>query len=447
MAYFYVKNSIGTRTTGGGLTKQTGSFTALGASNVYANIENAITDGATSGDFICVSDAHSYTTAATTQYGGPTTGDFLYIVTVDDANCDAEAVASAYQEYHTSTLYLGWSGRIAFFGCYFESDNDFRHQGDAGQYHFENCTFETNNTSDYLISSLSDGSYTTYMNCTFIGPATGATRVASGNVMTLINCSFSGPTNLWTASTGLNGGAHIHCIGCDLSGITGSLWADGGSAPAIDDVIQVRYTNCKLNATEPTFVTETLENMGHRLVMANTSGSSTAAEYQYYVASYGGVVQDETSIYRDGSTAFPSGQKISLKCTTDTNATPAAPFWFDFPARYAALSSTSTDNLRIYLISTATLYDSDVWAEVIYPDGTNKQTPNYLSTRHTDIMDTNGTGLTTNSESWTGDTGETLYQIDIDTSADAGADSVPIIRVYVAKASTVIYFCPTIGLS
>ena len=57
-----------------------------------------------------------------------------------------------------------------------------------------------------------------------------------------------------------------------------------------------------------------------------------------------------------------------------------------------------------------------------------------------------GTTLTTNTEAWTGRTTENRYQIDIDTSGDAGADCVPRIRLYIAKASSTIYLDTTVDV-
>ena len=61
-------------------------------------------------------------------------------------------------------------------------------------------------------------------------------------------------------------------------------------------------------------------------------------------------------------------------------------------------------------------------------------------------MDTNGTALTTDTGSTWKDGASDLagyneYYIDMDTfTNDPGSDGYPIIRVYVAKASTTIYF-------
>jgi hypothetical protein len=210
--------------------------------------------------------------------------------------------------------------------------------------------------------------------------------------------------------------------------------------------MEFEFIGCKLNASLTGFWEETKEHLNHRIKVANSSSTSAGAEYQYHEGGYGGEVDEDTSIYRDGSTAFPSATKISLKCVTNADATPASPFWFDFPTRYAKLSDATSDQITVYLYTDTQLYDSDVWIEAVYPDDTTKQLYNYQSTRHTDIMDTNGTELTTNTEAWTGTAKTYKYQVTMDTAA-GGSDCYPIIRCYVAKASITIYFDSEVVLS
>ena len=448
MAYFYVKNSLGTRTTGGGLTKQGVSFTTLGASNVYPTIAHAITDGAGAGDYICVSTSHAFSTdLGGISYQCPTTGDALYIVSVDDANCDQYTKATTAQEETTHSIgAILVNGRVAFFGVYLKADQYFRTNNGGSEWFMEDGTLELSAGAGYFFHTNSTGCLWHMVNCEFIGPAgTAWMGLRQGVTIRCFGCKTTTLDNLWTWSVGTGGGGNVTFTGCDLTSITGSLFLDGGQING-DGTVEVNYIGCKLNATEPTFVTPTIYSSGVRVSLANCSGTSAAAEYQFSVTAAGGAVDDESSIYRDDSTAFSSATKISLKCATDSNATRAAPFWFDFPTMYTRLSNTATDTVRIYLTCANTLYDSDVWAEVVHADGTNKQAYNFLSTRHTDILDTNGTALGTNTESWTGGL-TNKYHIDLDTSTDAGADCVPIIRVYVAKPSENIYFCPTVGLN
>ena len=243
----------------------------------------------------------------------------------------------------------------------------------------------------------------------------------------------------------LAGGLYANIVGVDLSVISGTntwILGDAGDNPSADDNIQIVLERCKIGASLTAFVeVGSFVDSGMRFEAYNCSSSSTAAEFQFFIQSRGGLVDDATDITRDNSEPFTdSNQKVSMKVDTDANPTVHLPFWFDLPARYAELSNASTDTIRLFLLSSDSgLTNNDVWAEMIYPDGTTKQLGNYISTQHADALNA-GTALTANSDAWTGRTSETRYQIDVDTSSDIGADSVPIIRIFVAKPDIIVYF-------
>jgi len=165
----------------------------------------------------------------------------------------------------------------------------------------------------------------------------------------------------------------------------------------------------------------------------------------------GTTVEDNTSFYRDGSTAYEdSAQKTSLKIVTNTIVDRAGPARFNLPSIWLEASVATTDTIRIYILSATALTDADLWIEMMVPDGTNKHVGNWYSSGNLfnnlplvpDVLAT-GTTLTTNTEVWTGRTTENRYHIDIPTSGDIGADCVPLIRMAVAKASLTMYVCTT----
>ncbi len=106
----------------------------------------------------------------------------------------------------------------------------------------------------------------------------------------------------------------------------------------------------------------------------------------------------------------------------------------------------------MYITSNTALTDKDIYIETSYPDGTNKQTPNFLSTAPAtvggtlDLMATGTTLTTDGSSSWTGALSN-LYQIDVDTSGDAGSDCQPIVKIYVTIPSVTIHIASEYGLS
>lgn len=442
MAYYYILNT-GSSTTAGGTTKQTGAFSGLAATAVYASISSAITYGATSGDYICVSDAHSYT--GSLVYTGPASGAYLNIVSVDDANCDQYAIAASAQEVPSAGGDTSINNRISLNGIYISAYDDLK-IGGGHTVRTENCTIEVEGTNDKLLSLVTDAAGIFCINCTFIAPVSATVNITNGSSVEVYGGSISGGILSLITSSFQAGGGRAKFIGVDMSTLSGTLVNGAGGAEA-DNGFTVSFEGCRVNSGV-TFNNESLASLNQRVTAANCGSTGDEGEYQYHAEGFGGAVDDIDTIYRDGSTAFPGGSKTSLKCVTLSTADPSAPFWFDFPTRYAELSNTATDTLRIYLYSVSTLYDSDVWAEALYQDGTTKPIYNFLSSRHGEPLDTNGTELDTNTESWTGDAGtENYYQIDLDTfTNDPGADCVPIIRLYVAKASATIYFCTSVDL-
>ena len=457
MAYYYVRDD-GTATGDGGryASQQTGSFAGLGASGYYGSVEaaEAATTSFDFGDFICVSDAHDFTHAGGTEFHGSTltatTSDkSITFMTVSDANVDQYAIASSIQEQTTSaSFYLTGNS------------------GDRNKYAF----LGLNIAADGQI--LAAGSSPCFMkDCTFTGLGASDSPMRTAGAVVLENCHLhsNGATNGYylytssgTASISMKGGslstdqttntrALIHNIagtirleGVDMSATKSTLLVS--AEDSFSHFADVQVLDCALSTSLTDFMPSNVPSPEYRVLVANSATTSAAAEYQYYYQAGPDQVEDETSIYRDGSTAFPSGQRISLKYVTGTAVSQEYPFVVEAPTRFAELSNAASDVLRVYILSSAALTDADIRVEVIYPDGTNKHISNIAESSDFDPFAT-GTTLTTNTEAWTGRTAENRYHIDIDTSGDAGADCVPSIRVHVAKPSATIYFCPTIGLS
>jgi len=235
--------------------------------------------------------------------------------------------------------------------------------------------------------------------------------------------------------------------GIDLSSLTGPIVNNFGGGSS-DGTINIEIHDCKMSSSY-SVANETFQKNEQRVSIFGSSHNSAASEYQFLIEAAGGKVEDQadSGIHRDESTAFPSGTKVSASCLTDTLASTVRPFWFELPARNAELS-TATDTLRVYLTSETALDDTDVWVEVLYADGTNKHEQNYITTQNSNrmIVASGGTALTTDSGSTWKDGASDIagtfneYYIDIDTSGNAGADCVPMIKINVAIPSTQIYF-------
>jgi len=448
MAYFYVKSGLtGTGDQGRYASQQTGAFpTTTGG---YDNIVAAF--GATTppahGDFICVSDSHSHSYSANSTYTAPdNAGVGVTIMSVSDTNCDTYSRGAA--ESSSDGFDISLDGYLKILGLDFAVGDDLICSGQQDVILYD-CTSTISAIGDRTLN-VSDAPVRC-INCTFNFNAVnaGAINLGGSGDLSFINCTFATDSSYASEVIQMSGfeGSRASFVGCDFSGLSSSYLISSTGLASTNYPKLYTLKNCKIPSLTD-WISTAPANLGHEIIVTGTSSTSGPQEYQYCYINGSGRAEDDTAIYRTGSTAFPGGQKISLKVTTVTDTSEVRPFVFDLPTRYADLSSASTDTVTVYFLSADSLDDSDIFCSITYPDGTNEHTPNnFLSV--TDAFDPfrSAGSLTTNTESWNGYTSQNRYEISLDTSVDAGAECVPIIRVYVTKASATIYMCPTIGLS
>lgn len=462
MAYYYVSNQVGTLTSGDGgrtTTQRTGAFSSMSASEVYLRLDHCFRDSTTKpadGDIVFVADDHDYDVSASfleiySQSNSQDNG--VYIICVSASDCTTASTGA--KERTTSSF--GFQGApIYVYGMTFATTNQIQVNGSNSSLILENCNLELEGNGDYLYANNDGTSIRMYGGTlSYANGTNGIIRAVGGSAMHFHNVSFTGTGTpaendyLIKGEAG-NGGGLVYLEGCDLSGITNNIIGDHGGHPYYDDGLRVEMINCKLNSSVGWFL-ETLVQPETYVMATGCSSSSAGAEYAYHYEDFIGYVQDDLQ-YRDETTAWPSGEKTSLQVVTKTEISRYQPFKFQFPTRYAELSSASTDTVRIYFTSTdSSLTNKDVWAEVTYQDGTNNHTPNLATTKLTSPLAT-GTAISTDSSStWKTSadadlTGHTEYYIDVSTTGDAGADCVPLIKVCIGKASTTLYFDTTVDL-
>lgn len=431
---------------------QSGSFATLGTANYYASFAAALaaTTAPASGDRILFSDLHAFNDSSATN---DSFSVGIQIICVDDANMDA-ARTSGNRGKITNSLAAGSSpmteANMVASGIEIEPNDD--------------MIFVSGN--NILIDSklVIDGGrldITTAQNVSLtLRESELALNQASGDIRITGGCTFrmyggsitttsAGITNFMNTSSAGVGGMNLEIVGANAEAITGTLFSNIGGNASTDDLINIFMDMCKL-ASGVTHFNEVFKNQMHRGLITRSSDVSADAEFQYHLRAFGGDVEDDSTIRRADDLAFEdSGTIISYEIITNSDANIGAPLWFDLPWRtWAELATGATDTLRFFLASTTTLTNKDIWIELIYPDGTNKQTPNFFASSNNtvggviDLMAA-GTTLTTDSGSDWRDGGSALtghneYQIDVTTSGDVGADTVPIVRVYVGKPSVTI---------
>lgn len=451
MAFFYVKLG-GTATGNGGryTSAKTGSWAAAfaGTSEYYDNLHalNSATNPPTNGDTVLMSDVGA---GAVGHTEGPqfneTQGAGVAIISVDDD--DVEVYAKGAEQSCPLTLRL--RGNWTAFGVTFTAtgSNSIDVYSNANISIVDGLLKHTG-SSNYKLQVGSDGAFLRLIDSDIDVANSGVDwlQVSSGGRIEWRGGSLlSATSRAFQNYAPENGGGSVDIIGVDLSNMSGVL-LNRTAHSYTRDGYQLRMRDCRLSGISG-FEAAIGYRDDDRIEIYNCGATSAEREYQFYLSDVRGTLQNDTSFYRDNSTAFTeSGQKVSAKAITTAHASYAKPFEFELPAKYAALSNGSTDTLRLHLLSSDSgLTDKDVWVQVIYPDGTNRHTANQALSATLNPLAA-GSALDANSDAWTGRTTEARYQIDIDTSGDVGADCVPILRAYVAKASTTIYFDTTVGV-
>lgn len=445
--YYYVDND-GTATGDAGrfTSKQTGSFTALGVGSAYVSITAALaaTTVPAAGDFIVCSEFYAFdnvSSALARTY--PSTGQGVVCMSVDDTAIDSYK-AGAKEETNSG---ITFTGKVSFMGFTLDTSVAIAVTANSSGV-FKDCVLVLTSSSDY-VGSISDGGYMLLLGCEIsCAHTSNALRIMGGARVDMFGGSFTAATtanNLLDASTAQAGGATLNVSGADLSVIDGTL-VNAGDAQTFDDILEVRIEGCKLNSAVAFSIG--FANLGSTIEVTRSTDVSADADWQYYKEVYAGTIEAGSSIYRDEDEAFTeSNQRVSYEIISNADCGIATPLVFDFPVlRYAELSAGATDTLRFYLTSATALTDSDVYVEVTYPDGTNKQTFNLATSQNSDYFAT-GTTLTTDSSStWTGGL-TNKYQIDVSTAGDAGADCQPIVKVFVHVPSVTVHIASEFGMN
>lgn len=462
MAHYYIKSGFGTRTTGGGYgSAQTSSFATLGAGNVYADLAAAIADGMVAGDTIYFSDLHNETYGTDGDYDIeiPSTSATVIptrLISVDDTSSGVYKRGATINGYASNSRNLSLAGQHMAYGIDFVTNDRFEIATstlDHQQYYYD-CTFTPSGTTTIAFVNIDNHTY--FKDCTFnMNNATGTYFVMSNKPGSQYfeNCTFASTQTDVDYLCGTGGRAgRFYFQGCDLSKVHNTLMnvPTGSESQSFHLYIH----NCKLNASVLELTSNATERRNSDATITNSSATASAAEYTYYHAGHGFVIESDTSIYRNATASFAiSDQRTSWKLITDANLLGnGVPTWFEMPRRWAALSQAGSDTIDIYILSSSTLTDNDIWVEVMYPDSTNEHTAKWANSFGTLASGswvrnplTAGTTLTTDTSAWTGRTSENRYKISV--TCTSGADCFPYILVNVNKGSATIYIDPVIGLS
>lgn len=449
IAFYYIDSS-GTATGDAGreTTKRTGAFEAN--ANNYVSVNDAILNATTSpvaGDcFLGASDSVSTPYTVSTNLVSPATGAATpaLIISVDVANQE-NPLAGFSEGTSGSNFDLNFNGIWSTWGFDTGTFDALGSSSANSNITMQNATMTFNGSGDRLLLGADGVSFHLIdMILDFVVTTSNTTGVQLNNCPTLrmdggsVISSTTGSIDHFISAGGANGGFVAYIRGVDLSIVDQFLVGNVGASIA-DDNLFIFFDGCQLNAAAG-IMEERPIYQDQEVLAIHCSTTSGSAEHQFYYENYRGIVEDNTTVTRAASIAFPdSGQKISLKVTPDALCDRLTPFKFKIPEAFVALSNASTDTLQFFVTSGTQMTDALIWAEIHYPDGTNKNVYNAasgaLKISGSYTIDPFGTGnvLTTDS-SWT--SGLTFEQtFKATSSGDVGSDSAPMIFIYVATTA------------
>lgn len=263
-----------------------------------------------------------------------------------------------------------------------------------------------------------------------IAPAASRVRWKGGS----IDNSGSIPATLFIPASGGGVSVDMEILGADLSGVTGTLVAQGVAATG-----QIIFKNCKL-AAGVTLSSGTPNGPGGiQLFFYNCDSADT--NYMYAYRGYLGDIDTVTGQYLAGGATVDS-QSIAIKAVSASSALfhqalkiSIAPIYLD------NIGSAKTVTVEIAQDNgAAALTESEIWLEVEYL-GTSGYPISSVATDHNStILSLSSTAQTASSATWTGLTTPTKQKLEVTlTPQEKGYIHC---RVCLAKPSVTVYVDP-----
>jgi len=345
MGYFYVKSGLGTRTSGGSKTQESGAFGSAGleAADVYVDIGTALADASppVAGDFICCSDVHA---AAFGAHELITVPSGVIIISVDDTSADTYKAGA--DEHNTSGNYqVGGvaGGNVRIEGVTLEAEDNMRFTVSGAVYNLKDCQlgaaiYGTASSSYYTEASV-DGVTINIRESVLRASEHASSSIVRIRLGVLINV-YGGSIYNNTTGPGFlcaldgNGGGTLNCYGVDLTNLASGASIMDATAAASEDVNLINLYDCKMPASwalgeEPTSAGSiiTLENCD------DGNDRSVRARRDIF-----GQFLTDGSVY-DNAADTVEGQDFSLNVLTSAKAASQAPFRFSLGKVRADFSS------------------------------------------------------------------------------------------------------------
>lgn len=373
---------------------------------------------ATPTKYVCVSNATSPPTAATTGATVSTTGVSNVVIT-------------GFSYYEGIAFQSGSVANTALINL-----------GVAAASHalyFENCSFKINNTS--AASTITMGTnnkdcLVSANNCTYVFGSVSQLIVCNGPFNEIIGGSVAATGSVPTTGFDLTATVTSRLIvrDCDLSALNSNLLA----AQSISCGSSFLFENCKINASA--VMSATFKGPGGHTFKMHNCDSGTK-NYRFYESNYLASVQHETTTINNAG-ATDGTQRISFKIITSANTSLTQPY---VSPEIAAWQDTtgSSKTATIEIAGASTLTNGDIWMEVEYMGSSATPIGSFINCRVVDIIAATA-NVPTSSASWGGSPVSTQKLQVTFTPQMKGPVKA---RVFVAKASATVYIDPLITIT
>jgi hypothetical protein len=402
-----------------------------------------------------VSDAHAESTAGAVTIANPgTAASPNEIICGDDAAEPPTAVATTGSVATTGNNAITLSGFAYIYGLLFHTGVGAGGAANLnlligavpGALRFDNCTLRigTTNVNTFIAVGLQsanlDDTLVELINtiCHFNGATTGLRvfgrlRWRGGSVAGTVPT-----TALFSVAGGAGPGPDVIVDGVDLSAL-----GSGKSLVNVADGITGRYVfrNCKLGSSVSITTGTHAGPGGIEVLLVNCDSGDV--NYRYYKNCYEGEIFSDTANFRTGG-ASDGTTPISRRMVSSANTKFFQPLvsdpiyvWVETPGSYTATIEVITAGV--------TLTNAEAWAEVEYPGTSGFPQSLFASDRSADILATPA-NQTSSSVGWTEAlASEVKQKFEV---AFTTQEKGPIaVRVYLAKASTTMYFCPKVDVA
>ena len=414
---------------------------------------------ASAGDTIYVSHVHAEeSTAAGLSLTSPgtaaspckvicvndSTGALANTATVTTTGNYTIQIAAGFAYYYGISFISGLGGGS---GGYLQVTNS-----SDNSYTFENCLFyqaNTNSSAHLLVLGANDNDDNLYrfVNCTFRGSHVSQVIVIGfANVEIIggsLNTTTAIPATLFYPSPGVP--STVFMTSFDCSGLTSSQALVRSNVKG-----QARFhiSNCKFGVSEPPILSHTPTSPGSVRVYLDQCGSgdpSNGPRSEAYT--YQGSVKTDTAVYRSGGAS--DGTSYSLKMTANASGVSFISPLVTRPIFKVDDTAGSEITVTAEIIqadgSTA-LDESECWMEVEYMGTSGSPITSFVTDHNSTIIALSTTDQTTSTETWTGLAGTPVKQ-KLSCAFTPAEKGYYMVRIYLARASAVVYVCPKLTVS